>query len=121
MLYRTEERRDTHVFDFKFISTLREQDVYFGGSAKGNLVNYRYNLIFQLSYVFLSKGSDGTTLFSQGWLAYLSHSGDRLLWFGDRRRASAVVRLHLLLKNYCSNHNQIWYSGICRGSTQKIK
>ena len=44
MLYVTEEKRDTHVFGFKLISTLKEQDVYFGGSAKGNLVKYRYVL-----------------------------------------------------------------------------
>ena len=28
MLYVTEEKHDTHVFGFKLISTLKEQDVY---------------------------------------------------------------------------------------------
>ena len=51
MLYVTEEKHDTHVFGFKLISTLKEQDVYFGGSAKDNLVKYCYDLSFQLSYV----------------------------------------------------------------------
>ena len=51
MLYVTGEKHDTHVFGFKLISTLKEQDVYFGGSAKDNLVKYCYDLSFQLSYV----------------------------------------------------------------------
>ena len=36
-------------------------------------------------------------------LLHLSNSGDLLLWVGVCRR------LHLLLKNYWANLNQIWY------------
>ena len=44
MLYVTEEGRDAHVLGFKLISTLREQDVKFEGSAKGTLIKYLYDI-----------------------------------------------------------------------------
>ena len=38
---------------------------------------------------------------------HLSHSGDLLLLVGIHRHLSSVV--HLLFKNYWTNHDQIWY------------